>query len=413
MKLPSSGKSRQQVMQELRASMQKDGRWEDGRTFFLVYGVDEDHLAMLQDAYSLFIATNGLGAGGMFPSLAKLEGDIISSACELLGGGDTATGNITSGGSESVLMGMRCARERARAERPEVTEPEMILPRSAHPAFWKAADVLGIKPVVTPLASDYRADVAATEKAITKNTIVIIGSAPNYPFGTIDPIADLAGLALRHGIHFHTDACVGGFALPFLRKLGEDIPAFDFSVPGVSTISADLHKYGFAARGTSLILYRDKSLQQLSHFTLNQWSGGPYGTPTMAGSRPGGAVAAAWAMMQYLGEAGYLRLNEEMRAITRKLQQGIEAIPGFRVLGKPAMHLFAFTGEGRDMAVMAADLTRRGWFIHRQPTNPDSLHLLVTPIHGRSTEALLADIREAAEATSESTRGVRAATYTQ
>ncbi|MGE0212063.1 MAG: aminotransferase class V-fold PLP-dependent enzyme [Parvibaculaceae bacterium] len=413
MKLPSNGKSHQDVMRALHASMQKDGRWEDGRTFFLVYGVDEGHLAMLQDAYSLFIATNGLGAGGMFPSLAKLESDILSSACELLGGGNTAVGNITSGGSESVLMGIRCARERARAERPEVTAPEMILPRSAHPAFWKAADVLGIKPVVTPLTSNYVADVSATEKAITKNTIVIIGSAPNYPFGTIDPIADLAGLALRRGIHFHTDACVGGFSLPFLKKLGEDIPPFDFSIPGVSTISADLHKYGFAARGSSLILYRDKSLQELSRFVLNQWSGGPYGTPTMAGSRPGGVVAAAWAIMQYLGEEGYLRLNRQMRSITRKLQAGIESIPGFRVLGKPAMHLFAFTGEGRDMAAMAAELTRRGWFIHRQPTNPDSLHLLVTPIHERSTDKLLSDIREAAEATDESTKGVRAATYTQ
>jgi sphinganine-1-phosphate aldolase len=201
--------------------------------------------------------------------------------------------------------------------------------------------------------------------------------------------------------------------LPFLKKLGADVPSFDFSVPGVSTISADLHKYGYAARGTSLILYRDKAVQDLSRFVLNQWSGGPYGTPTMAGSRPGGVVAAAWAIMQHLGEEGYLRLNQEMLAITRKLRAGIEAIPGFRILGNPAMYLFAFTGEGKNMGAIAAEMTRRGWFIHRQPTEPESLHLLLTPIHVRSTEAFLSDLREAAGATRASTEGIRAAAYAQ
>jgi glutamate/tyrosine decarboxylase-like PLP-dependent enzyme len=399
-------------MDELRAAMRDDGRWDQGRTFYLVYGVDEDHLAMLQEAYSLYIATNGLGAGGMFPSLAKLEGDIIAIAGELLGN-PSAAGNITSGGSESILMGMRAARERARAERPEVTGPELIIPRSAHPAFWKAADVLGLKPVVIPLTAELTADLAALEKAITPNTIAIAGSAPNYPFGTIDSIADMAAIAARHGIHFHTDACVGGFALPFLRKLGEPVPDFDFTIPGVSTISADLHKYGFAARGTSLILYRDAALQDRARFVLDQWSGGPYRTPTMAGSRPGGVVAAAWAIMHHLGEEGYLRLNREMLSITRELCAGITAIPGFRILGKPAMYLFAFTGEGRDMAAIGAEMSRRGWFIHRQPTDPESLHVLVTPILRRSTSAFLADLRQAAGATKASTDGVRVAAYAQ
>ena len=267
--------------------------------------------------------------------------------------------------------------------------------------------------MVIPLLDDYTADLAALEKAITANTIAIVGSAPNYPFGTIDRIAEMAAIAQRHGIHFHTDACVGGFALPFLKKLGEDVPAFDFSIPGVSTISADLHKYGFAARGTSLILYRDAALQDRARFVLDQWSGGPYRTPTMAGSRPGGVVAAAWGIMHHLGEEGYLRLNREMLSITRELCAGIAAIPGFRVLGKPAMYLFAFTGEGKDMAAIGAEMSRRGWFIHRQPTDPESLHVLVTPILRRSTSAFLADLREAANATKASTDGVRVAAYAQ
>ncbi|CAN5197512.1 aspartate aminotransferase family protein [soil metagenome] len=412
MALPKTGRSRSDVMDALRESMRKDGRWDQGRTFFLVYGVDEDHLAMLQEAHSLFIATNGLGAGGMFPSLAQLEGEVIDIARDLLNG-PSAAGNITSGGSESILMGMRCARERARADRPHITKPEMIIARSAHPAFWKAADVLDLKPVVIPLKADFSPDLKALEAAITPNTIVIAGSAPNYPFGTIDPISDMAAIAQRHGIHFHTDACVGGFSLPFLKRLGEDIPPFDFSVPGVCTISADLHKYGFAARGTSLILYRDADMQNRSRFVLNQWSGGPYGTPAMAGSRPGGVVAAAWAIMQHLGEEGYLKLNRDMMSVTKTLRAGIEAIPGFRILGKPAMHLFAAAAEGRDMGAIAAEMTRRGWFIHRQPTEPESLHFLITPIHVRSADDLLRDLREAADATQSSTKGVTAAAYAQ
>lgn len=412
MPLPLQGRPRAELLNELRTKKENDGRWEDGRTFYLVYGVDDDHLQTIQEAHSLYIATNGLGSGGMFKSLGALEADIIGIARDLLGGSDAMTGNITSGGSESIFMGMRDAVQRAKAERPHVTRPEMILPISGHPAFWKAADVLGITPVVVPLDADYRADVKAVANAVTPNTIVIIGSAPNYPFGTIDPIPEMAEIALRHGVNFHTDACVGGFALPFLRKLGEDIPPFDFSVPGVSTISADLHKYGFAARGTSLILYREAAQQQRSRFVLNQWSAGPYGTPTLAGSRPGGVVAAAWAIMQRLGEEGYLRLNKQMLDLTRYLQAGIGKIPGFKIMGKPAMYVFAFTADGRDLAAVAAKMSERGWYILRQPTTPESLHLLLTPIHQQSADTLLQDLRETADASPAEVKGIRAASYT-
>lgn len=412
MSLPLEGRPRVELLKDLRAAKEHDGRWEDGRTFYLVYGVDDDHLQTIQEAHSLYIATNGLGSGGMFKSLGKLEGDIIAIARDLLGGGNPIVGNITSGGSESIFMGMRAALQRAKAEKPHITKPEMILPRSGHPAFWKAADVLGLTPVVIPLDADYRADLKALDAAVTPNTVVIVGSAPNYPFGTIDPIPEMAAIALRHGINFHTDACVGGFALPFLKKLGEDIPPFDFSIPGVSTMSADLHKYGFAARGTSLILYRDTVHQERSRFVLNQWSAGPYSTPTLAGSRPGGVVAAAWAIMQRLGERGYLRLNKEMLDLTRYLQAGIEKIPGFHVMGKPAMYVFAFTAEGRDLTAVAAKMAERGWFILRQPTSPESLHLLLTPIHARSADKLLSDLRETADASPADTKGMKAATYT-
>lgn len=412
MSMPLKGRPRADIMQDLRDAQAGDGRWEDGRTFYLVYGVDDDHVDTLREAHALYIATNGLGSGGMFQSLGKLEADIMANAANLLGGGHEIVGNITSGGSESILMGMRAALQRARAEKPQIKEPEMILARSAHPAFWKAAEVLGIKPVVIPVDETFRADMKALEAAVTSQTIVIVGSAPNYPFGTIDRIAEMAAIAERNGINFHTDACVGGFALPFLRKLGEDIPPFDFSVPGVTTMSADLHKYGFAARGTSLILYRDAVQQQRSRFILHQWSAGPYETPTMAGSRPGGVVAAAWAIMQRLGEEGYLRLNREMLEITRKLQAGIGQIPGFRIMGKPAMYVFSFTAEGRDLTAVVAEMSRRGWYILRQTTSPESLQLLLTPVHGKAIDALLADLRQAADASPEKSRSPRVAGYT-
>src|SRR6185369_14557395 len=286
-KLPTEGKTRADVMASLERSMAGDLAWNEGRTFSLVYGVGAEHLRLLQEAYSLFMATNGLGAGRIFKSLSTLEGELVSMSAELLGGAD-CPGNVTSGGSESIILGVRAAQERARAERPQITRPELVLPASAHPAFDKAAHIFGIRNVRTPITKDYVADVQAMADAVNENTIGLVASAPNYPFGTIDPVTAIAEIARRHALHLHVDACVGGFALPFLRKLGQPIPSFDFTVPEVSTISADLHKYGFAARGTSLILYRDQALQRRVGFQLDDWAGGPYRTPTMAGSRPGG-----------------------------------------------------------------------------------------------------------------------------
>lgn len=395
MKLPPKGRSRAEIMGLLKDAMRDDAPWDKGKTFFLVYGVDDEHVEMMREAHSLYIQANGLGASSMFPSLAKLEPEVVKITASLLGR-PQAVGNITSGGTESILMGIRAARERARAERPQITAPEMVLPASAHPAFQKAAQIFDIKSVRTPLTAGYVADVEAVAKAVNKNTIVIVGSAPNYPFGTIDPIPEMAKIALERGINFHADCSVGAFSLPFLRQLGEPVPPFDFSVPGVSTISADIHKYGFGERGTSVILYRDEALQAHARFTLDEWSGGPYRTATMAGSRSGAIVATAWAILNYFGEDGYLRLNREMLQTTRALQAGIERIPGFHVLGRPAMHLFAFASRECDIMAVGDALGERGWYVHKQPTDPPSLHLVITPIHTRIVPAFLADLEAAA-----------------
>ena len=411
MKLPTEGKTRADVMASLERSMAGDLAWDEGRTFSLVYGVGAEHLRLLQEAYSLFMATNGLGAGRIFKSLSTLEGELVSMSAELLGGAD-CPGNVTSGGSESIILGVRAAQERARAERPQITRPELVLPASAHPAFDKAAHVFGIRNVRTPITKDYVADVQAMADAVNENTIGLVASAPNYPFGTIDPVTAIAEIARRHALHLHVDACVGGFALPFLRKLGQPIPPFDFGVPEVSTISADLHKYGFAARGTSLILYRDQTLQRRVGFKLDDWSGGPYRTPTMAGSRPGGMIAAAWAVFQHYGEAGFLELNRTMLDTSQRLRRGIEAIPGFHVLGDPAMYVWGFASDAIDVMAVADAMAERRWYLGRQLTTPPSLHVVLTPIHAPVVDGFLRDLREVAESIARSGRsGERRSSY--
>jgi glutamate/tyrosine decarboxylase-like PLP-dependent enzyme len=410
-KLPTEGKTRADVMASLERSMAGDLAWDEGRTFSLVYGAGPEHLRLLQEAYSLFMATNGLGAGRIFKSLSTLEGELVSMSADLLGGPD-CPGNVTSGGSESIILGVRAAQERARAERPRVTRPEVVLPASAHPAFDKAAHVFGIRNVRTPITKDYVADVQAMADAVNENTIGLVASAPNYPFGTIDPVTAIAEIARRHALHLHVDACVGGFALPFLRKLGQPIPPFDFGVPEVSTISADLHKYGFAARGTSLILYRDQTLQRRVGFKLDDWSGGPYRTPTMAGSRPGGMIAAAWAVFQHYGEAGFLELNRTMLDTSQRLRRGIEAIPGFHVLGDPAMYVWGFASDAIDVMAVADAMAERRWYLGRQLTTPPSLHVVLTPIHAPVVDDVLRDLREVAESIARSGRsGERRSSY--
>lgn len=403
MNLPIEGKTRADVMASLEQSMAGDLAWQEGRTFSLVYGAGAEHLRLLREAYSLFMATNGLGAGRMFKSLATLEEELVSMSAELLGGAG-CPGNVTSGGSESIILGVRAAHERARAERPRVTRPTLVLPASAHPAFDKAALIFGIRNVRTPLTKDYVADVQAMADAVTDDTIGLVASAPNYPFGTMDPVSAIAEIARRHALHLHVDACVGGFALPFLRKLGQPVPSFDFAVPEVSTISADLHKYGFAARGTSLILYRDQALQRRVGFQLDDWAGGPYRTPTMAGSRPGGMIAAAWAVFQRYGEAGFLELNRTMLDTSLRLRRGIEAIPGFHVLGDPAMYVWGFASDTLDVMAVADAMAERHWYLGRQLTTPPSLHVVLTPIHAPVVDDFLRDLREVADAIGRSGR---------
>jgi len=391
--LPPNRTPAGEVLARMRQFREHDPLWQEGKTWSLVYYAGDEVLDLLKEAYTLFFSENGLNPMA-FPSLKRFEAEVVAMTANLLGGdGDTA-GNMTSGGTESILMAVKTARDWARATHPAIAAPEMILPQTAHPAFHKAGHYFGVKPVLTPISPDFRADVAATQAAITPRTILLVGSAPSYPHGVVDPIAELAQVAQGRELLFHVDACVGGFMLPFVRKLGYPVPDFDFSVPGVTSMSVDLHKYAYAAKGTSVILYRNRSLRRHQFHVYTDWPGGIYASPSIAGTRPGGAIAAAWAALSFLGEEGYLAIADGVMQTTGQLKEGVAAIPGLKILGEPAMSILAIGADRLNVYEIADEMTLRGWHLDRQQL-PPSLHLTVTPAHATVADRFLEDLRQA------------------
>ncbi|MBI5053287.1 MAG: aspartate aminotransferase family protein [Chloroflexi bacterium] len=390
--LPKDRSSKENVLSQMKTMRERDVKWREGKVFSLVFAADDELTALQKEAYTLFMSENGLNPTA-FPSLRQFETEVITMSARLLGGDDEVVGNMTSGGTESLLMTVLTAREWGRAR--GITSPEMILPITAHPAFEKAAHYFNLKPIHTPVRADFRADVSAIRNAITPRTVLIVGSAPSYPHGVIDPISDLAHIARDHEILFHVDACVGGFLLPFARRLGYPIPPFDFSVDGVTSISADLHKYGYAAKGASLVLYRHKKIRRHQLFAYLDWSGGIYASPTMVGTRPGGAIAAAWAVMNYLGEEGYLALTDQVMKTATQLRDGINAIDGLHIVSDPDMSVMAITSDRLNIYEVGDEMTLRGWHLDRQQF-PPTLHLTVMPTHARIVDLFLSDLTAAA-----------------
>ncbi len=389
--LPKTGTPREELLKLLQASHDQDTNWKDGRTWSLVYHASDEHTEFLKRAYSIYFHQNGLNPSA-FPSLRKMEAEVVSIAANLLGGGANAAGTMTSGGTESIMMAIKTYRDRARELQPQITRPEMIVPVSIHPAFDKASHYFDVKIVKAPLSSDFRVDVEAVKKLTNANTILIVGSAPQYPQGVIDPITELAAFAKSKGIGMHVDACVGGFILPFLKKLGHALPPFDLSVDGVTSMSADIHKYGFASKGASVVLYNDKDLRRYQFFVLADWPGGAFASPSMPGTRPAGAIAAAWATLRAFGEEGYLEIAKTCMDNTKKLQDGVREL-GFDIVGKPEMAIFAFSAKDFDVYAVADQMQGRGWYIDRQQ-KPTCLHLMVTPAHTHHISKFLADLKE-------------------
>nr|MDO8114613.1 aspartate aminotransferase family protein [Candidatus Sigynarchaeota archaeon] len=389
--IPDHGISRDVVLKEMESIRDSDAKWKDGKTFAYVYYAGEEHYEFLKKAHNLFFSENALSPM-TFPSLKKFEAEVISMTADILGGDRKVFGNITTGGTESLLMAVKTYRDWAREKKPEIKEPEIVLPISAHPSFEKAAHYFGLVTKKVPWTSEYRCDVDAMKRAITENTIMLVGSAPEYPRGMIDPIKALGELAIEHDIGLHVDSCLGGFMLPFLKKLGYPIPDFDFSVPGVTSMSADLHKYGFAAKGASAVLYANEKLWKYQFFSTEDWPGGIYASPTMTGTRPGSSIAAAWATLKAMGEDGYMKYSKMAMDTAQQLQKGINKIPGFHVLGKPDMAVFSFTSEKINIYALGESMEKRGWVLDKLQ-DPPALHMIVNPLQGQIIDQFISDLR--------------------
>ncbi len=380
MALPEQGMGKDEVVAALLAKREHDVRWQDGRTFGMVYDGGESLHELLDEVAPLFLHDNALNTLA-FPSLAEIQKDVVGIVADLLHGAPDAAGFMTSGGTESILMAVKAARERGRKER-RVERPNIVAPESAHAAFHKGASYFGLEMRKIPVRPDWRADVDATADAVDDDTVLVVGSAPQYPQGVIDPIPDLAALAAERGANFHTDACMGGFVLPFMEQLGYEVPPWDFRVPGVTSISADLHKLGYVPKGASVIMHRDKDLRRYQTFVFDGWLGGFYASPNMQGTRPGLPMALAWATLHHLGLDGYLRLTRLTVDTRERMVAGVRAIDGVTVLGEPEAHLVAISAapgwEDRvDVFAVGDALLARGWFHDRQGP-PDTLHATVS-----------------------------------
>ncbi|MFC8124873.1 pyridoxal phosphate-dependent decarboxylase family protein [Streptomyces sp. NPDC057302] len=347
------------------------------------------------DAFGMYLQVNPLYSTA-FPSLYAMEREVVGVATDLLHGGPGATGNWTSGGSESCLLALKSARD----ARPDIAEPRVVLPVSAHAAWWKAAHYLGVAVDVTPMdPCSFRADVGAVRDAVDAATVLVVLSAPQYAHGVIDPIDDVAEFCRERSVRLHVDACIGGWILPFKEMLGQSVPPWDFRVDGVSSITVDLQKYGYTTKGCSLVLYRDRELRRPQYFAHAGWTGYPIANSTVQSSKPGGLLAAAWAVMRHLGRDGYLRLAEESLELTQGLADEVSQIDGLAVLGKPESTLLAVTTTGSGFFALVDELGTRGWEMQpqlSQPGVPPSIHFTMTAGHGKYLDDLLTVLRAAA-----------------
>ncbi|RPJ26839.1 MAG: aminotransferase class V-fold PLP-dependent enzyme [Chloroflexi bacterium] len=393
--IPDIGRDRIEILHEMEAMRtHEEAHWKDGFVSGAVYHGDEEHIDFLNQVYALNSQSNPLHAD-VWPSATKFEAEIVAMTADMLGGSDQEIhGTVSSGGTESILLAMKAYRDRAR-EQKGITKPEMILPITAHAAFDKASQYFNIKPVHIPFDANYRADVEAAKRAITSNTIVIVGSAPSFPHGAIDPIEELSELARQYGIGFHTDACLGGFVLPWAGGLGYAVPPFDFRLPGVTSISADTHKYGYAAKGTSVILYRGRELLHYQYYTTSEWPGGLYFSPTFAGSRPGALSAACWAALTSIGAQGYTTATKKILETAEVIKNGIRQIPELHLLGDP-LFVIPFASDSLDIYKVLEEMTRRKWSLNGLH-KPSCVHLCVTLRHTQPgiAERFLQDLRAA------------------
>lgn len=397
---PRRGRADDRILRALEELRRGDVQWRRGRAFSHIYHGDDEVVELARRAYLAYFAEDG-SSPSAFPSLRRLEGEILSILAGLLGGDSETVGTLTSGTTESIFLAVRAARRWARSHQPKNTRPEMIVAESAHPAFAQAGRYFGLHPVIAPIdASDYGLDMAGVTRALSERTTLVVGSAPSYPHGIVDPITELARLASKRGLLCHVDTSLGGFVLPFLASLNEPVPPFDLRVDGVTSINVDLQRYGRAPVGASAVLYRSPELRRHQFYAAADWPGGIYASPNFTGSRPGGTIAATWAVLHKLGFEGYREHARELMETSRTLREGVTSIEGLEVLGQPIMSVMAFGSRLHDIYELGDHMAGRGWLLERQQL-PPSLHLTVTRAHQPVADEFLADLRDAAEATAQ------------
>lgn len=387
------GQTATAILEHLESLRINDVRWRDGRCFTLAYSAGADVLAIAEESYRRFSGENALNTTA-FPSLRVMQQEVVDIVAGWTHGNDETAGFMTSGGTESLVLTVRAARKRAEREGRNLQRMNMVLPASAHAAFEKGADYFDVESRRIPVGSDWTADVEAMQNACDDETILIVGSAPQYPQGVIDPIAEIADIAAERNINCHVDACMGGVTLTYLERLGEPIPPWDFRCSGVTSISVDLHKYGYTSKGSGVLLHRDKALRSDQTFVTDNWLGGMYGSSGILGTKSGGPIASSWAVMHYLGDNGYERVTHSARTSTMRIYQHIASHPDLVVHALPASTLISFgtVDQNRhDVFGLAEELISRGWYLDRQGP-PPSIHLTVNAIHGPLIDSFLSDL---------------------
>lgn len=397
-KLPEIGRSGDEVREELQRRKATDAGQARDRNFTNVFVGSQEAARLAEEAYNLYLWENALDPTA-YPGIPKFEREVTAIAASHLRGGEGVVGSFTSGGTESLMLAVKAARDYARSER-GITHPRVVMPLTGHPAVVKAGHFLDVEIVRTPIDPvTMQADPAAMAEAVDENTILLLASAPGYSFGVIDPIEEIAAIALDRGMPFHVDACIGGWLLPFFRDLGADVPAFDFTVEGVTSISVDLHKYALCAKGASCVLYRDAELRRYQYFAFADWPGYALLNSTVQSTKPGGPVAAAWAVLQHIGRDGYLEIAGRILDATRLIVDEVGEIDGARVIGEPAASLVAVATD-QDVFAVSDAMATRGWRHFPQFSYgdfPRTLHVTVLPHNTEEVAAWGADLKASIE----------------
>jgi len=403
MRIPEQGKPHTQVKSELEAFAARDATWRDGKTLGYIYDAGPEVEEIAKWAYMRYLTENAL-APTAFPSLLQIENELVAMAAAHLGDVGGVVGNFTSGGTESCMLAVKTARDYSRLAKPHIKEPEAILPVTAHAAFQKGCHYLGVKKVLVPVdPKTYRADPAAIERAITPNTILIVASAVSYAHGVLDPIEAIAPIAQKYKLLFHVDGCIGGFLLPYFKRLGAKLGEFDFRVPGVTSMSMDFHKYAYCPKGASVVLHRSKELRRFQFFVTSDWTGYTIVNPTIQSAKSGGPMAAAWAVLNALGDDGYMRLAERIYSATQAIVEGIRATSGLRVLGEPDSNQVAFTSDDFSCFHIIDHMAARGWGVQPQfgfYGSEANVHISIGQKTYEQTDAFLSALRDSVNACS-------------